>query len=78
MHVASCLERFEKYVGYEAEHALIVRQLLADNFIVCPDPDSDRLSYAFCDEDGVAPAGLMGVIVGEPIATVVKAEDYPW
>lgn len=78
MHVASCLERFEKYVGYEAEHSLIIRQLIADNFLVCPDPDRDSLSYVFCDDTGIAPEGLVGVIAGEPVAVVAKAEDYPW
>jgi hypothetical protein len=78
MHLQSCLERFEKFVGFEAEHALVVRQLIADNFIVCPDPDSDNLSYVFCDDDGITPDGLIGVVAGEPTAIVAKAEDYPW
>lgn len=78
MHLQSCLERFEKFVGFEAEHAIIVRQLLEDNFIVCPDPDHNDLSYVFCEDDGITPDGLIGVVAGEPDAVATKAEDYPW
>lgn len=78
MHVASCLERFEKYVGREAEHALLIRELLADSFIVCPDPDADDLSYVFCDDEGISPDGLIGVVIGEPVGVVTKWEDCPW
>lgn len=77
MHVASCLERFEKWVGREAEHALLIRELIADGFGVCPDPDLDDRSYVFCDDE-IHDDNLCGVVAGEPIAIVAKAEDFPW
>ena len=77
MHVASCLERFEKYAGREAEHAILIREMLADGFGVCPDPDTERLSWVFCD-GAISPDNLVGVIAGEPHATVLKLEEIPW
>lgn len=76
MHLASCLERFEKYVGREADHAVLIRELILDAFTVCPDPDLDDRSYVFCDE--ITDDNLVGVIAGEPVAVVAKAEDFPW
>jgi hypothetical protein len=78
MHLPSCLERFEKFVGSEVEHALAVRRLLEAEFIVCPDPDRDDLSYVFCEDGGITAGGLIGVVAGEPVAAVLKLEDCPW
>jgi len=76
MHLQTCLERFEKHAGREAEHAMAVRALLEDGFIVCPDPDDDSTSYVF--DDFVSGETLVGAVVGEPRSKVVRSEDIPW
>lgn len=77
MHVPSCLERFSKHVGREAEHAVLIRQLLEDGFGVCPDPDTDARSYVFCDDE-ITADNLVGIVIGEPDAIIAKTEDFPW
>ncbi len=72
--VQELLTRFEKHIGKEANHALLIRELIEDGFDV--DYVTDNVSHVVVEEEGYL---TIGRIVGEPIATILSiSEEVPW
>lgn len=64
------LTRFEKHVGKEGNHALLIRELIDDGFDV--DYATETVSHIVLEDDEYL---VIGRVVGEPNATI---QEIPW